>query len=148
MGAEQEAVVLEFIGHFRDGWPDDLEAPLALLADDAYYQVIVPVTKPVRGRAAIKKAWQQMKGEMTSQRHDMIAVGSGGRFVFTERVDHSLMGDKWDDVPLVAVFEVGDEGKIVAWREYLDASHVAGQHGMSVDELLGLGRPAASEEQT
>ena len=65
----------------------------------------------------------------------MKAVGSGGRFVFTERVDQSLMKGNWTDIPLVAVFEVGDDGKIVAWREYLDAGSVAAQHGMSLDEL-------------
>jgi limonene-1,2-epoxide hydrolase len=129
MGTRQEEVVLEFIGHFRDGWPDDLDAPLALLADEAYYQVIVPVTKPIRGRALIKKAWQRMQSQMESQRHDMVAVGSGGRFVFTERVDHSLMNGRWDDVPLVAVFELDDDDKIVAWREYLDSANVASQHG-------------------
>jgi limonene-1,2-epoxide hydrolase len=140
MGAEQEAVVLEFIGHFRDAWPDDLDAPLALMADDAYYQVIVPVTEPIRGRRAIKKAWQQMQRQMQSQRHEILAVASNDRFVFTERVDHSLMDGKWDDVPLVAVFEVGDDNKIVAWREYLDSANVAAQHGMSVDQMLGSPR--------
>jgi len=129
MRSRREEVVLEFIEHFRDGWPDDLDAPLALLADEACYQVIVPVTKPIQGRERIKKAWQRMQSQMESQRHDLLAVGSGGRFVFTERVDHSLMNGRWDDVPLVAVFEVDDDDKIVSWREYLDSANVASQHG-------------------
>jgi limonene-1,2-epoxide hydrolase len=135
MTTEQEAVVLEFIGHFRDDWPADLEAPLALLAEDVVYQVIVPVTEPIRGRAAVKAEWEQMMQRVSSQKHDMLAVGSGGRFVFTERVDHALMRGNWADIPLVAVFEVGDDGTITSWREYLDAGSVAAQHGMSLDDL-------------
>lgn len=142
MGAEQESVVREFIGYFREGWPDDLDAPLALMADDAYYRVIVPVTEPIRGRAKIKKAWQRMQQQMESQRHEMIAVASNDRFVFAERVDHSLMDGTWDDVPLVAVFEVDAENKIVAWREYLDSANVAAQHGKSsLAEMFASSRP-------
>jgi limonene-1,2-epoxide hydrolase len=134
---EQEAVVLEFLGYFRDGWPEDFDAPLALMTEDASYQIIVPVTPPVRGRRAIKKAWQLMAARMESQKHELLAVGSSDRFVFTERVDHSLIGGHWDDVPLVAVFEVNEENRIVAWREYLDSANVAAQQGITVDELFG-----------
>src|SRR3546814_4197340 len=50
----------------------------------------------------------------------MKGVGSGGGFVFTERVDYTKPGDTWIPIPLVAVFEVNERGKIFAWREYLD----------------------------
>jgi limonene-1,2-epoxide hydrolase len=134
MGAEQEAVVEAFISAFRYSWPTDLDEPLQWLADDATYQVIVPITEPIRGRDAIKAEWQQMMERVTQQRHDMKAVASNDRIVFTERVDHAEMNGHWASIPLVAVFEV-DGGKIVAWREYLDASNVAAQHGMSLDQL-------------
>jgi limonene-1,2-epoxide hydrolase len=134
MGAQQEAVVRQFIDAFRDSWPDDFDAPLALLAEDATYQVIVPITDPIQGREAIKAEWEQMKQRVTDQRHEMKAVASNDEVVFTERVDHALMNGHWASIPLVAVFEVS-AGKIVRWREYLDASNVARQHGMTLDEL-------------
>ncbi|MCW2528728.1 MAG: hypothetical protein JWM76_3588 [Pseudonocardiales bacterium] len=135
MGAREEAVVNEFIGFFRDDWPADLDAPLKLVTDDVAYQVVVPLTAVLRGRAAVKAEWETMMERVSSQKHDMLAVGSNGRHVFTERVDHSLMNGHWADIPLVAVFEVNDDGLISAWREYLDAGSVAAQHGMSLDEL-------------
>ena len=135
MGAAQEAVVLEFIGAFRDSWPNDLDEPLALLADDATYQVIVPITEPIRGRDAIKAEWLQMMERVTQQRHDMKAVGSNDTTVFTERVDHAEMNGHWASIPLVAVFELDSDNRITSWREYLDAGNVAAQHGMTLDEL-------------
>jgi limonene-1,2-epoxide hydrolase len=135
MGAEQEAVVHEFIGAFRDSWPDSFDGPLSLLADDATYQVIVPLTEPIQGRDAIKAEWEQMMERVSQQRHDMKAVASNDTTVFTERVDYSEMNGHWASIPLVAVFELNSDGKIAAWREYLDASNVAAQHGMTLDEL-------------
>lgn len=135
MGAREEAIALEFIGYFRDTWPEDLDAPLRLVSDDCYYQSIVPTTDPIRGKAAIKSKWERIKAEYGDQRHDMKAVGSSDRFVFTERTDWSHTNGKWVSIPLVAVFEVGPDGKIVAWREYLDGGNVARQIGMDVESL-------------
>jgi limonene-1,2-epoxide hydrolase len=135
VGAEQEAVVRRFIDAFRDSWPEDLDEPLSLLADDVTYQVIVPITEPIRGREAIKAEWEQMMTRVPKQRHEMKNVGSNDRVVFTERVDYAEMNGHWASIPLVAVFELNNEGKIKSWREYLDSGNVARQHGMSVDEL-------------
>src|SRR3546814_14759430 len=76
----------------------------------------------MRGKAAIKAKWEKIKAEYGDQRHEMKGVGSGGGFVFTERVDYTKPGDTWIPIPLVAVFEVNERGKIFAWREYLDRS--------------------------
>jgi len=135
MGAREEAVVAEFLSHFKHDWPTDLDAPLKLVADDVTYQVVVPLTAVLHGRDAVKDEWQTMMERVSSQKHDLIAIGSGGRFVFTERVDHSQMNDHWADIPLTAVFEVNEVGLITAWREYLDAGSVAAQHGMTLDQL-------------
>jgi limonene-1,2-epoxide hydrolase len=65
----------------------------------------------------------------------MKGVGSSDRFVFTERVDYTRPGDTWIPIPLVAVFEVNERGKIYAWREYLDGGNVARQIGIDVAQL-------------
>jgi len=135
MGKREEAIALEFIGYFRETWPEDLDAPLKLVSDDCYYQSIVPTTDPIRGKAAIKAKWELIKKQYGDQRHDMHGVGSSGSLVFTERTDWTKPADKWIPIPLVAVFEINDEGKIFAWREYLDGGNVARQIGMAVEEL-------------
>lgn len=137
MGAREEKIVLDFITQYRDTWPADLEKALEPLSEDAYYQIVVPTMAPVRGRANIAAEHRLMQETgCEDQRHDMINVGSSGGVVFTERVDHSKRNGKWSDVPLVAVFEVNAEGKITAWREYLDLVNISRSHGMSVDQLV------------
>jgi limonene-1,2-epoxide hydrolase len=141
MGARQEAVVLEFIGAFRDTWPADFDVPLALAAENVYYQSIVPTTEPVRGRAAIKAKWEAIRAKFGDQKHQMIAYSSNDRFVFTERIDYSFTNGRWVSIPLVAVFEVNAQGKIEAWREYLDGSNVARQSGMKLEEIEAALQP-------
>jgi limonene-1,2-epoxide hydrolase len=133
---KQEKIVLDFIDAFRVSWPPDLAAALEPLAEDAYYQIVVPTIPPVRGRAEILAELQLMKVRVLDQRHEMKAWGSNGNTVFTERVDYSLRNNKWTPIPLVAVFDLNDAGEIIAWREYLDLVNTARSHGMPVEELL------------
>jgi limonene-1,2-epoxide hydrolase len=135
MGAREEKIVLDFISAYRDSWPADLDAALEPLAEDAYYQIVVPTIEPVRGRANIAAEHRLMQVKVTDQKHEMVAYGSGDGVVFTERVDQSFRNGKWTAVPLVAVFEVNDQGQITAWREYLDLANTAYQHGMTVEDL-------------
>lgn len=134
--SRQERIVLDFIGAYGKSWPPDLARALEPLAEDATYQVVVPTTAPIRGRDNILKAHQRMKQDVRDQKHDMKAFGSHGNTVFTERVDYSLRNDDWTPVPLVAVFDLDDAGRIVAWREYLDLAHAARQHGITAEALL------------
>ena len=50
---KQEQIVLDFIGAYRDSWPADMAAALKPLAEDAYYQIVVPTIPPVHGRDKI-----------------------------------------------------------------------------------------------
>jgi limonene-1,2-epoxide hydrolase len=134
----QERIVLDFIGAYGKSWPPDLEAALRPLAEDAYYQIVVPTTEPVRGRANILRCHQRMKERVADQKHDMKVFGSRGNTVFTERVDYSLDNGHWSSIPLCAVFELNDAGEIIAWREYLDLANTARQHKVSTDTLLQM----------
>jgi limonene-1,2-epoxide hydrolase len=133
---KQERIVLDFIDAYRESWPADLAAALEPLAEDAYYQIVVPTIPRVLGRAQILAEHLLMKEKVLDQKHEMKAFGSNGNTVFTERVDYSLRNGKWTPIPLVAVFELNDAGKIVAWREYLDLVNTARSHGIEIDELL------------
>jgi limonene-1,2-epoxide hydrolase len=132
----QEQIVLDFIAAYRDSWPADLGAALQPLAEDAYYQIVVPTIPPVHGRDRIREEHELMKVKVLDQKHEMKSYGSKGNTVFTERVDYSLRNGKWTPVPLVAVFDLNDGGEIVAWREYLDLANTARSHGMTVDDLM------------
>lgn len=139
---DPQAIVLDFIGQFRDHWPADFDIALAPLAEDASYQIAVPTVTPIRGRAAIKAELLRMQGAVEDQKHEMKCVAfDGRRTVFTERVDYSLRHGKWTPVPLVAVFEVNEQGQISSWREFLDLARVSREHGMSIDQLLGSLEP-------
>jgi len=135
VGKKQEEVALKFIGYFRETWPANFDDPLKLVTEDCYYQGVVPTTAPIRGKAAIKAKWATIKAQFGDQRHDMLAVASNDRTVFTERTDYSHTNGKWVSIPLVAVFEVNEKDQIFAWREYLDLGNVARQMGIDADEI-------------
>lgn len=128
-------IAKQFIAQFEKSWPANFDETLDALAEDCYYQMVVPTIEPVRGRAAIREALIAMKVKVLDQRHDMVSIAASGDFVFTERVDYSLRKDEWVPVPLVAVFQINDEGKIYAWREYLDLYNNLKNHGLSFEEM-------------
>jgi len=133
--ANNEKIVRKFISYFQKNWPEDFEAAVAYLDADAYYQMATPTIPPVQGREAILKALQAMKSRVAEQEHEVINVAASDSVVFMERVDYSFRGGKWVSVPLVAVFELNAEGKITAWREYLDIYNNIKQHGVSFEEF-------------
>jgi limonene-1,2-epoxide hydrolase len=143
MGAREEKIVYDFITQFGPSWPPNLDETVQALAEDGYYQIVCPTIPPIRGRAAILKELKWMRDRIGEQRHDFIGMGSGGDTVYVERVDWSCREGKWSSIPLVAVFEVNAEGKISAWREFLDLANTARSHGITVETLLAsLNLPA------
>jgi limonene-1,2-epoxide hydrolase len=54
---------------------------------------------------------------------DMLAIVAQGDVVMTERVDHMInaAGETFTSIRLMGVFNLQD-GKIVEWRDYFDAS--------------------------
>ena len=135
MGVEQERIVLKFIEAFRDSWPVDFDELFSLCAEDVYYDGLVGLTKPIRGRDAVKAAMKNQQKWVEEQKHETLNVGSNDRIVFTERMDGALVNGVWAAIPLVGVFEVNSDGKISAWREYCDSANVARQQNMSVDDV-------------
>lgn len=112
-GNSRRDIVRAFIGAFQESWPADLERALAPISEDASYQIVVRPCPRSTG-AHILAEIQLMQQKVEDQKHDMIAVGSGGNVVFTERVDYSKRNGKWTPIPLVGVFEVNEAGEISA----------------------------------
>jgi limonene-1,2-epoxide hydrolase len=136
MPKREEEIVRSFLGAFHHSWPADMEAALAPLAEDASYQIVVPTIPPIHGRPQILASLRRMQLTVEDQKHEILAIGSGGSLVFTERVDQSKRNGHWTRIPVVGVFEVDDRGRITAWREYLDLANTARQHGIAVETLL------------
>src|SRR3546814_18502725 len=79
----EEKIVLDFISAYRDSWPDDMAAALLPLAEDAYYQIVVPTIPPVHGREHILAEHNLMRQKVSDQRHEMLNIASHGNVVFT-----------------------------------------------------------------
>lgn len=119
-----------FILRFLDLWQQqDVNAMLACFTEDASY-IDMPLP-PRRGLAEIRTYIEQVFSAFSvsiETRH----IASAGNVVFTERVDYlALNGAAKSPVPLpvVGVMEMRD-GKIFAWRDYLDL--------LTVEEGLGI----------
>ena len=104
-----------------DAWRRlDLEAALALLADDAVF-LADPKAEPVRGREAIRKLWSYYMGLFASYACEVHHMLASDRLVFTERTERIARVDGQQVVlPVASAYELDDSGKIIAWRDYWD----------------------------
>jgi limonene-1,2-epoxide hydrolase len=59
--------------------------------------------------------------------HRQVASGST---VMNERTDRFLVGDRWIEIPIAAVFEVQD-GRVRLWRDYFDLDTYRKQRPLS-----------------
>ena len=110
-----------------DAWRRlDLEAALALLADDAVF-LPDPKAEPVRGREAIRKLWSYYMGLFASYACEVHHMLDSDRLVFTERTERIARVDGLQVVlPVASVFELDGSGKIIAWRDYWDPAMANG----------------------
>jgi limonene-1,2-epoxide hydrolase len=125
-----------FVLHFLDLWQkQDVTAMLTCFTDDASY---IDMPLPPRHGLAQIRAYIEQVFSAFSVRIETLHIASAGNVIFTERVDYlALNGAAKPPVPLpvVGVMEMRD-GKIFAWRDYLDL--------LTVEDGLGITlRPAA-----
>jgi limonene-1,2-epoxide hydrolase len=126
MGAVEEAVVSAFMSAWGDGTQaePDVDTILSMFAEDAVWQLWVPGGPILHGRDAIEAdIWRQL-GFATHMRCGPIAMVSNDRQVFTERLDAFTSHGVRIDHHLVAVFDISEDGRIAAWREYFDPEDV------------------------
>lgn len=131
--SDDEAMVLEFLDHWESGNVDVL---LSYFAEGASY-IDMPLP-PRRGLDEIRLYLERVFSAF-SVRIETLSIASRDRIIFTERVDYLALGSDPSVVvplPVTGVMEVRD-GKIVAWRDYLDLA--------TAEEGLGLTiRPAGA----
>ena len=140
MNAEHEAKVVRFLDKLHDEVHPDLATALAGFAEHAVYQSLVPARQPIVGRNAIAAELGKQFGRYTECVCEMIAIVSNDRYVFTERRDHVTM-TSWNKrifSSVNAVFEFDDSGAIISWREYWDTGDIAGQLGLTSDQMKAM----------
>ncbi len=126
MGAREEEIVQEFMAAWGDGVQEtpDIDRIVSMLSRDAVWQLWVPGGPTLRGREAIRKDIARQLTFSNTMQCGTIHITSNDRVVFTERLDHFDSNGIRVDHALVAVFEIDEEGRICAWREYFDPGDV------------------------
>ncbi len=115
--SEEQRIVLDFIEACS---ANDIDRILAFFDPDCVYHNI-PVA-PVKGVEAIRgvlESFLRLASKVDWQVRNVADAGAGT--VLTERLDRFLMGEKWVELPVMGAFEVRN-GKITAWRDYVDLS--------------------------
>jgi limonene-1,2-epoxide hydrolase len=102
----------------------DLEDALSRISDGAVFR---PDCKsdPVVGKEAIRAVWAQYMQAIQSYEYEIKSTAAEGNRVFIERDETLDLGSRELCLPIVAVLEFDQSGKITAWRDYFDTSMIA-----------------------
>ncbi|MDH6243973.1 nuclear transport factor 2 family protein [Mycobacterium sp. OTB74] len=141
MTTANEQLVLDFI-HAAYGQKMDVEAMTAMMAEDFVWQLNVPRSKVVKGRAAARAELIQHSELSTGmiEGSEIQTVVSSGNTVVVERIDVNDVGAKVLRFNVVAIFDVRD-GKLTGWREYWDTGHIAQQLGIDAAHMFDALEP-------
>ena len=103
----------------------DLEHIMGAFTDDAvYHNIPMP---PLKGKAEIENFIKGfLAGSPDGIDFDIKLQVASGNLVFNERVDSFEMAEKKIAAPVCGVFELTDDGKIAAWRDYFDMGQFTG----------------------
>jgi len=80
-----------------------------------------------RGRDAIREHLEMQLSAVTDCNFETTALAVSGNVVFTERIDRMNVVGAPIELPVAGVFELNDEGKLTAWRDYFDLNTVIEQ---------------------
>jgi limonene-1,2-epoxide hydrolase len=120
---EQESIVRRFL----EAWSEpDLERLIAALVPFVAEDVVLhqmPFAE-VRGHAGLRRICEESLATMTESEIDVLSITAAGNTVFAERVDRFVLRGKPVAVPVLGVFELSDDGRIVAWRDYFDSKRL------------------------
>jgi limonene-1,2-epoxide hydrolase len=124
MGAAQEEIIERFLEAWGDGQLErpNTEAIGAALNEDVSWQLWMPGGPTLRGKAAVLADIERQLAFATHMNCSVITMTSDDTTVITERLDTFRSGARVIEHSLCAVFELDDDGKITAWREYFDVA--------------------------
>lgn len=140
MGQRQEQLIRSFCNAWGDGTASsrpDVEKILAMMAEDAVWQLWVPGGPTIKGRAALRIEIQRQMSYVTHNHCVIRHMVSSDHIVMTEREDYAVSSGVPMPHSMVAVYELNEEGLITAWREYLDTADLARKKGVPMDQVGG-----------
>ncbi|HDZ56368.1 MAG TPA: nuclear transport factor 2 family protein [Pseudomonas xinjiangensis] len=148
MGLRQEEIIREFCAAWGDGTATSrpqLNTILNMMSEEAVWQLWVPGGPVIRGRAALRDEIQRQMSYVTHNHCVIRNIVSSDSIVMTERDDYAVSSGKPMPHSMVAVYELDAEGKITAWREYLDTADLAKKKGVALEQVGGpeLAAPGA-----
>lgn len=133
---DAEKIVIDFI-HGAYGERMNVDAMVALMADDFVWQLHVPLSPVVVGRDAARAELEKHNGLSTGmiEGSEIRTIVSNDDTVIVERIDVNSMNGVTVTFYVTAVFGVHD-GAITHWREYWDTAHVARQLGIDPSHMF------------
>jgi limonene-1,2-epoxide hydrolase len=81
----------------------------------------------VLGREAIRAELKFQISWATDFELEVRTIATVGSSVLNERIDRFVMNGRQITVPVAGVFEVTDDGKFSAWRDYYDWNQLSEQ---------------------
>ena len=111
-------VVDDFIASWKGG---DMDRIMSHLSSDCAYHNIP--WEPVQGTEAIRKTLEGFMKGVSQIEFVVHKTAEAGDTVMNERTDRFQIKGQWLDLPVMGVFELRD-GRITAWRDYFDLSHL------------------------
>jgi limonene-1,2-epoxide hydrolase len=131
-----EKIVVDFI-HAAYGERMNVDAMVALMAEDFVWQLHVPLSPVVVGRDAARAELEKHNGLSTGmiEGSEIRTIVSNDDTVVVERIDVNSMNGNAVTFYVTAVFAVRD-GAITHWREYWDTAHVARQLGIDPSHMF------------
>ena len=116
----------KIVRQFCDAWPRrDIDELLGYFAPDATYHNM-PMA-PAVGLDAIRGVLEMFVPMSSSIEFDVKHLVADGNVVLTERVDKFVVNGKNVDLAVMGTFELDDDGRITAWRDYFDLASFTSQ---------------------
>lgn len=129
------------VRRFQDMWGDgtdesrpDVEGILAMMSEDAEWQLWVPGGPTIRGKQALREEIHRQMRFATNNKCNEVNIVSNDRIVMQERSDTAIINGRPCPHQMVAVYEFDDDGLIHRWREYLDMADLTRKMGLDEEQ--------------
>ena len=119
---DKETIVRAFLSDWCEG---DARKLADYFTEDAVFQMMP--RDAVRGREPIHEDFKAQLAWCSDCEFEITAIATASNTVFTERIDRMKIAGTDVELPVAGVFEVNDEGKLTAWRDYFDMNVVMTQ---------------------